>query len=151
MRSRSTPDLLQTGSEQRIETFCPVSVRQPSIRGLCDGFLFQRSSIIFLGIPRTKLPTLSGRVPPRPEISIRRYTRSSLIGLRSIPPMPIAGYTGRHPGSRQTIKQHLTAIKMLFDYLVVSQVVPTNPTAPVKGPNARGQGRKNANLERGRC
>ena len=37
-----------------------------------------------LGIPTTKLPTFSGRVPPRLEISIRRYTRSSLIGLRSI-------------------------------------------------------------------
>lgn len=30
------------------------------------------------------------------------------IGLRSIPPMLIAGYTERHPGYRQTIKQHLT-------------------------------------------
>ncbi|MGA8659996.1 MAG: hypothetical protein WB586_28085 [Chthoniobacterales bacterium] len=48
--------------------------------------------------------------------------------------MLIAGYIETHPGSRQTIKRHLTAIKMLFDYLVVSQVVPTNPTAPVKGP-----------------
>ncbi|MGA8655629.1 MAG: hypothetical protein WB586_05720 [Chthoniobacterales bacterium] len=28
----------------------------------------------------------------------------------------------------------MTAIKMFFDYLVVSQVVPTNPAAPVKGP-----------------
>jgi site-specific recombinase XerD len=31
-------------------------------------------------------------------------------------------------------EQHLAAIKMLFDYLVVSQIVPTNPAAPVKGP-----------------
>ena len=40
----------------------------------------------------------------------------------------------KHPGSPQTIKQHLAAIKMLFDYLVISQIVPTNPAAPVKGP-----------------
>jgi hypothetical protein len=93
----------------------------------CGGFLFQRSSIILLGFPTTKVPAFSGRVPPRPEISIRRYPRSSLIGLRSIPPMLIAGYTERHPGYRPTIKQHLTAIKMLFDYLVVSQVVSTRP------------------------
>jgi hypothetical protein len=45
--------------------------------------------------------------------------------------MLVAGYTERHPGSRQTIKQHLIAIKMLFDYLVVSQVVPTNRTAEI--------------------
>jgi hypothetical protein len=39
----------------------------------------------------------------------------------------------QHPGSPQTIKQHLAAIKMLFDCLVVSQVVrsfPTNPAVP---------------------
>ena len=40
----------------------------------------------------------------------------------------------KHPGSPQTIKQHLAAIKMLFDYLVISQIVPTKPAAPVKGP-----------------
>src|ERR1700745_373142 len=37
-------------------------------------------------------------------------------------------------GSPQTIKQHLASIKMLFDYRVVSQIVPVNPPAPVKGP-----------------
>ena len=38
--------------------------------------------------------------------------------------MHVAAYIEQHPGSTQTIKQHLAAIKMLFDYLVVSQVVP---------------------------
>jgi site-specific recombinase XerC len=33
-----------------------------------------------------------------------------------------------------SFKQHLAAIKMLFDYVVISQFVPTNPAAPVKGP-----------------
>src|SRR6476660_957768 len=48
--------------------------------------------------------------------------------------MHVAAYIEKHPGSPQTIKQHLAAIKMLFDYLVVSQIVPANPAAPVKGP-----------------
>ena len=48
--------------------------------------------------------------------------------------MHVAAYIEQHPGSPQTIKQHLAAIKMLFDYLVISQVVPVNPAAPVKGP-----------------
>ena len=48
--------------------------------------------------------------------------------------MHVAAYIEQHPGSPQTIKQHLAAIKMLFDYLVISQIVPTNPAAPVKGP-----------------
>jgi site-specific recombinase XerC len=48
--------------------------------------------------------------------------------------MHVAAYIEQHPGSPQTIKQHLAAIRMLFDYLVISQVVPANPAAPVKGP-----------------
>jgi len=37
----------------------------------------------------------------------------------------------RHP---QTVKQHLAALRMLFDNLVVGQVLPLNPAASVKGP-----------------
>ena len=33
-----------------------------------------------------------------------------------------------------TVKQHLAAIRMLGDWLVVSQVVPLNPAAAVRGP-----------------
>lgn len=36
--------------------------------------------------------------------------------------------------SKPTIKQHLAAIKMLFDYLVTGQIVPFNPAAAVRGP-----------------
>lgn len=32
------------------------------------------------------------------------------------------------------MKQHLAAIKMLFDWLVTGQIVPTNPAASVRGP-----------------
>jgi site-specific recombinase XerD len=33
-----------------------------------------------------------------------------------------------------TVKQHLAAIRMLFDWLIVGQVVDNNPAAPVRGP-----------------
>ena len=33
-----------------------------------------------------------------------------------------------------TVKQYLSAIQALHDYLVVGQVLPTNPAAPVRGP-----------------
>src|SRR5215831_8111074 len=33
-----------------------------------------------------------------------------------------------------TVKQHLAAIRMLFDWLVVGQVLSANPAAPVRGP-----------------
>src|SRR5271166_14076 len=62
------------------------------------------------------------------------WSENHVDDIRLITPMHVAAYIEQHPGSPQTIKQHLAAIKMLFDYLVISQVVPTNPAAPVKGP-----------------
>jgi integrase/recombinase XerD len=38
-----------------------------------------------------------------------------------------------------TIKQHLAAIRMLFDWLIVGQVVGQNPAAAVRGPKGRGR------------
>ena len=41
-----------------------------------------------------------------------------------------------------TVKQQLAAIKSLYDWLVVKQVVPHNPAAPVRGPRqASGKGK----------
>ena len=37
--------------------------------------------------------------------------------------------------SRPTVKQHLAAIRMLFDWLVVGQVLAINPAHAVRGPN----------------
>jgi len=34
---------------------------------------------------------------------------------------------------RPTVKQHLAALRMLFDWLVVGQVLPVNPAAAVRG------------------
>ena len=36
--------------------------------------------------------------------------------------------------SARSPKQQLAAIRMLFDWLVTGQVVPTNPAAAVRGP-----------------
>jgi site-specific recombinase XerC len=36
--------------------------------------------------------------------------------------------------AKPTVKQHLAAIRMLFDWLVVGQVLATNPTHSVRGP-----------------
>ena len=36
--------------------------------------------------------------------------------------------------SAPTVKQHLAALRHLFDYLVVGQVVPFNPATAVRGP-----------------
>ena len=46
----------------------------------------------------------------------------------------VAAYILTHPGSAPTVKQHLAALRMLGDWLVVSQVLPVNPAAAVRGP-----------------
>jgi integrase/recombinase XerD len=54
--------------------------------------------------------------------------------LPEISPIVIATYIENHPGAAPTVKQHLAAIRMLFDFLVTGQVVPLNPAASVRGP-----------------
>jgi site-specific recombinase XerD len=56
---------------------------------------------------------------------------------RPAPPTPGPGETPTEepkPLSKPSIKQHLAALRMLFDYLVIGQVVPHNPAASVRGP-----------------
>ncbi len=54
--------------------------------------------------------------------------------LDQIEPMVVAAYIEQHPGSAPTVKQHLAAIRMCFDWLVTGQVVRQNPATSVKGP-----------------
>ena len=56
------------------------------------------------------------------------------LGLRDVSPLHVAAYIRTHPGSAPTVKQHLAAIRMLGDWLVVSQILPVNPAAAVRGP-----------------
>jgi integrase/recombinase XerD len=43
-------------------------------------------------------------------------------------------YIESHTGAAPTVKQHLAAIRMLFDFLVTGQIVPMNPASSVRGP-----------------
>lgn len=54
--------------------------------------------------------------------------------LSQINPVLIAGYIENHTGSPPTVKQHLASIRMLFDWLVIGQIVPMNPASSVRGP-----------------
>jgi len=40
----------------------------------------------------------------------------------------------RSKASAPSVKQHLAAVRMCFDHLVVGQVIPTNPAGSVRGP-----------------
>jgi site-specific recombinase XerD len=59
--------------------------------------------------------------------------------LQQIRPMLVAAYIEQKGGpegrgQEQNVKQALAAIRMLFDWLVIGQVVPMNPAASVRGP-----------------
>jgi len=59
-----------------------------------------------------------------------------IIALETIRPVIIAAYVEELQSTRSapTVKQHLAAIKMLFDWLVIGQVLPMNPASSVRGP-----------------
>lgn len=56
--------------------------------------------------------------------------------LAAIQPVHVAAYveTLQARLAAPSVKQHLAAIRMLFDWLVVGQVVPMNPASSVRGP-----------------
>ena len=54
--------------------------------------------------------------------------------LTAVSPLHVAAYIRTHPGSAHTVKQHLAALRLLGDWLVVSQVLPVNTAAAVRGP-----------------
>jgi site-specific recombinase XerC len=59
------------------------------------------------------------------------------LPLPAIRPVHVAAYVEQlsKEKSAPTVKQHLAAVRMLFDYLVVGQVVEMNPAAAVRGPS----------------
>ena len=58
------------------------------------------------------------------------------LALNQVEPMVVAAYVEQLTAARSpaTVKQHLAALRMLFDWLVVGQVLPFNPASSVRGP-----------------
>lgn len=63
--------------------------------------------------------------------------RHGTTDLRVVVPVCVATYIEElgQTRSRPTVKQHLAAIRVLFDWLVTGQIIPTNPAASVRGPS----------------
>lgn len=59
-----------------------------------------------------------------------------VAALGSVQPVQVAAYIEQlqKQTAPQTVKQHLAAIRMLFDWLVIGQIVPVNPASSVRGP-----------------
>jgi len=65
-----------------------------------------------------------------------KWCERQSLSLRDLEPVAIAAYVESMVAthSAPSVKQHLAAIKMLFDWLVVGQIIPMNPAASVRGP-----------------
>lgn len=68
--------------------------------------------------------------------SFCRWCEDRNIALQQVSPFVVAGYIEQLTLQRSapTVKLHLAAIRMLFDFLVVGQILPVNPAASVRGP-----------------
>jgi site-specific recombinase XerD len=65
------------------------------------------------------------------------WTEGRGLALPAIEPLHVAAYIEQllaEDYAKPTVKQHLATVRMLFDWLVVSQVVPANPAHAVRGP-----------------
>jgi site-specific recombinase XerD len=62
--------------------------------------------------------------------------RNGLGELRDLAPVHVAAYVEglQRRLAAPSVKQHLAALRMLFDWLVVGQVLPVNPASAVRGP-----------------
>jgi site-specific recombinase XerD len=56
------------------------------------------------------------------------------LSLTSISPIAVSAYVEQHDGAAATVKQHLAAIRQLFDWLQAGGVIDINPAEPVRGP-----------------
>src|SRR4051812_18015076 len=63
-----------------------------------------------------------------------RWCEQRGFGLNDLEPIVVSSYIEclQEAYSAPTVKQHLAAIRMSFDWLVVGQVLPANPAAPVR-------------------
>lgn len=65
------------------------------------------------------------------------WVEAKNLALTQLRPLHVAAYVEALTRERSapTVKQNLAAVKMLFDYLIIGQVVETNPAAAVRGPS----------------
>jgi site-specific recombinase XerD len=73
----------------------------------------------------------------RAALAFFRWADGHGLPLTSVRPPHVAAYVKEltQTYAPQTVKQNLAAVRMLFDSLVVGQVLPMNPATSVRGPS----------------
>lgn len=111
----------------------------PDCRGLTLPEIIVRSgpkaSRRFVEFFTAEIPNANTRAAyARAIANFCRWCGRCKLDLHTITPVAIAAYLEQHPGAIPTRKQHLAAIRHLFDYLVTGQVIEMNPAHAVRGP-----------------
>src|ERR1700743_61264 len=111
-QGRGWPSIIASagkGAKKRFLEFFTVNVRNPNTRAA-----YHRAACEFLEWCEEK----------------------KIGGLDEVQPVHVAAYIEQLGGrlSAPSVKQHLACIRMLFDWLVVGQLVPLNPVHSVRGP-----------------
>lgn len=102
-------DLADPKTRGRFVEFFTVNIRNPNTRAA-----YGRAAVAFLNW----------------------CERRGLAALAQIQPIHVAAYVEELQGkvAATTVKQHLATVRMLFDWLVTGQIVPSNPAHSVRGP-----------------
>jgi hypothetical protein len=74
---------------------------------------------------------------PSASFSPGGCAQAGVSSITAVQPLHVAAWIKLQTQtlSAPTVKQHLAAIRHLFDWLVTGQVVPYNPAASVRGPS----------------
>ena len=77
------------------------------------------------------------------------WTGKKRLSLGDIKSYHVSGYIAElaEDHATPTVKQHLATLRMLFDWLIVGQVIGVNPAAAVRGRQARRQKGQNAGAQ----
>ncbi|MBX9628246.1 MAG: site-specific integrase [Gemmataceae bacterium] len=118
------------GTDQRSAEWSP-SGKVPAVIDRAGGHARKRFLEFFTATIRNENTRMAYA---RAVGSFFAWCQSYRLELFDIEPIHIAAYIERHPGAPPTVKQHLAAIRMLFDWLVTGQVLAMNPAASVRGP-----------------
>ena len=72
----------------------------------------------------------------RAGVEFARWCQArGIAALKQIEPVHVAAYIEQLQLAAPSVKQRLAALRTLFDWLVVGQVMPVNPAASVRGPS----------------
>lgn len=118
---------------RRFIEFFAANIRNPNTRLAYAGAVYQflewceSRHLELKGITPFHVASYIEHLSVRP-VKVQPYLRKSKDG------QAIRTTTALQPLDTPSVKQHLAAIRMLFDWLVVGQIVPMNPSASVRGP-----------------